>query len=305
LPGTNAAQGSWSELIGPGRAIDTDRYFVVCPNMLGSSYGSTGPGSIDPRSGQRYGSAFPHICVTDIVDAQKRLIDDLGIGRLAPVVGPSLGAMQAFAWGTRYPERVARVVAAVGAPYRPDGVVSHDAVLRQFKLEPAWRDGRYAEQPGGMVPRLTRMRIATLERYGIDAELKDRFPDVAARRLEIERLAHEWAAEFDAGSLLTLAQAIEDFDVRGDLPRMTAPLLYVLSRSDDMFPPALARELAPFFNVAGLRWSYLELDSDKGHLASGADSQLWSEELSRFLAADLDGTNSPPRTLFPSRAWPS
>ena len=233
-----------------------------------------------------YGSDFPQICVADIVDAQKRLIDDLGVGRLAAVIGPSLGAMQAFAWGTRYPERVARVVGAVGAPYRPDGVVSRDAVLRQFEQEPAWRDGRYAEQAGGMVPCLARMRIATLERYGIDAELKGRFPDVSARRLEIERLANEWAWEFDAGSLLMLAQAIENFDVRADLPRMTAPLLYVLSRSDDMFPPALARELAPFFNAAGLRWSYVELDSDKGHLASGADSGLWSDELSRFLAAD-------------------
>ncbi len=288
LPGSNAAEGSWSGLVGPGRAIDTERYFVVCPNMLGSSYGSTGPGSIDPRNGLQYGSGFPRICVADIVDAQKRLIDHLGVGRLAAVIGPSLGAMQAFAWGTRYPERVARVVAAVGAPYRPEGVVSHDAVLRQFQAEPAWRDGRYAEQPGGMVACLTRLRVATLERYGIDAELEDRFPDVTARRLEIQRLAHEWAREFDAGSLLTLAQAVEDFDVRGDLPRMTSPLLYVLSRSDDMFPPSLARELAPYFNVAGLRWSYVELDSDKGHLASGADSDLWSDELSRFLAADTD-----------------
>jgi len=301
FPGSNAAEGSWSGLVGPGRAIDAERFFVICPNMLGSSYGSTGPGSIDPRNGRPYGIAFPRICVSDIVDAQKILLEALGITRLAAVIGPSLGAMQAFEWATRYPERVARVVAAVGAPFRPDGVVSHDAVLRQFEQEPSWRNGGYHEQPGGMVPCLARMRIATLERYGIDAELEGRFPDRAARRREIERLAHEWAREFDAGSLLTLARAIENFDVRANLPRMTASLLYVLSRSDDMFPPALARDLAPYFNVAGLRWSYVEIDSDKGHLASGADSDLWAGELSRFLAADAGAAlhqvfNFPERT---------
>ncbi len=108
-------------------------------------------------------------------------------------------------------------------------------------------------------------------------------------------------AEFDAGSLLVLAQAVEDFDVRGDLPRMTAPLLYVLSRSDDMFPPELARELAPFFNVAGLRWTYVELDSDKGHLASGVDCHLWSDALSRFLAADSGAAGAAVRPLLNSQ----
>jgi homoserine O-acetyltransferase/O-succinyltransferase len=292
FPGSNAAEGSWSELVGPGRAIDTDRFFVICPNMLGSSYGSTGPGSVDPRSGRRYGAAFPRIAVSDIVDAQKVLLDALGIVCLVAVIGPSLGAMQAFEWGTRYPGCVERVVAAVGAPYRPAGIVSHDAVLRQFDLESVWRDGGYAQQPDAMVPCLTRMRIATLERYGIDAELAPRFPDAGERRREIERLALGWAQEFDAGALLTLARAVEDFDARGDLSRMTAPLLFVLSRSDDLFPPALARELAPLFDAAALRWSYLELDSEKGHLASGADSDLWADTLSRFLTDDVDFVHS-------------
>jgi len=283
FPGSNAAEGSWSGLVGPGRAIDTDRYFVICPNMLGSSYGSTGPGSIDPRTGRTYGRTFPRIAMCDVIDAQKRLLDALGVGRLVAAVGPSFGAMQAFEWGTRYPERVARVVAAVGAPYRPANLARVDVLLDQLENEVAWRDGRYATHPQSMQPFMTKMRIATLERYGIDAELAARFPDRAARKQEIERLAGEWAGEFDAGSLLALAQAIERFDVRETLSRMKAPLLYVLSRSDEAFPPGLAQELAPVFAAAGLRWSWLELDSDKGHLASGADAAKWAPALRQFM----------------------
>ena len=283
-PASNAAEGSWSGLVGPGRAIDTDRWFVICPNMLGSSYGSTGPASIDPRTGKPYGMTFPRITVADIVDAQKAMLDDLGITKLAAVAGPSLGAMQAFCWGTRYPDSVERVVAAVGTPHHPN-LINAEAVLKQLSSDPGWHDGRYYDHPGSMLPRLTAMRKATLELYGIDAELTARFPDPAARRAEIERLSKEWAQEFDPISLYVLAKAVEDFDVRGDLSRMSAPLLFVISRSDPGFTPALARELAPLFDAAKLDWKYVELDSEKGHLASGADSALWADELARFMQA--------------------
>ena len=286
--GSNAAEGSWGELIGPGCAIDTERFFVICPNALGSSYGSTGRGSIDPRSGRPYGAAFPRITMDDIVAAQSALLDALGIRRLHAVVGPSLGAMQAFAWGVRHPARVERVVAAVGAPFRPQSTVSARTVLAQLHADPGWHDGHYAEHPGSMIPFLTRARLATLEQYGIDAELRARIPDAQARRQEIERLAEQWAHECDAGSLLVLARAVEHFDLREELHRMRAPLLYVLSRSDPLFPPALATKLAPLFDEAQLRWSYVELDSDKGHLASGADSALWAPMLERFLNTSAD-----------------
>lgn len=283
FPGTSAAEGSWSGLVGPGRALDTQRFFVICPNMLGSSYGSTGPKSVDPRTGRPYGMAFPPITLGDIVAAQVRLLDSLGIDRTWAVAGPSLGAMQAFAWATRYPERVARVVAAVGAPYCPPGVLRASEVLAQLASDPAWNGGHYA--PGALVATLTRMRIATLEHYGIGAELAARFPEAPPRRREIERLALEWAQEFEPSALVTLARAAEVFDVRTELARIRAPLLYVLSRTDEMFPPSLARELAPRFDAAGLHWNYLELASDKGHLASGADSALWADALADFIAA--------------------
>jgi homoserine O-acetyltransferase len=280
--GANVAEGSWSELVGPGKAIDTDRYFVVCPNMLGSSYGSTGPGSVDPATGERYGASFPDITVEDIVATQARLVEALGIRRLAAVVGPSFGGYQALQWSVMYPFFVERVVAAVSAPYNPASAVQSAALLAQLEAQAEWNHGHPA--PGAMVDFLTRLRVDTLTRYGVDAELRGRIPDDRLRAAEIQRLAREWAEGFDAGSLVCLARAAEQFDLRSRLGDIRAPLLLVLSRTDTVFSPALARQLAPSLRAAGLRWSYIELDSELGHFASGADAGLWAEDLRRFLA---------------------
>lgn len=282
--GANVAEGSWSGLVGPGKAIDTNRYFVVCPNMLGSSYGSTGPGSIDPDTGVPYGADFPAISVEDIVATQALLLESLGVRRLAAVVGPSFGGYQALQWAVMFPHLVEHVVAAVSAPYNPASAVQSDGLLEKLGAQPEWNGGHPA--PGAMVPFLTSLRVDTLTRYGVDAELRGRFPDDDARAAEIQRLAQDWAEGFDAGSLVTLARAAEGFDLRARLGELRAPLLLVLSRTDPVFSPALAREVAPLFDAAGARWSYLELDSELGHFASGADAALWAEDLRRFLATD-------------------
>ncbi len=282
--GSNAAEGSWSDLVGPGRPIDTERWLVVCPNMLGSCYGSTGPGSIDPGTGRRYGIDFPLITVSDIVNLQKGLLDALGVRHLAAVTGPSLGGYQALQWAASYPAMVGRVVAAVSAPYNPAGVGQLAALLDQLNKQATWRAGH--PEPGAMFNWLTQMRVATLTRYGIDAELTPEFPEASMRAAELLRLAREWAQGFEPGSLLTLAQAAESFDLRGQLDNIRAPLLLVQSRSDQVFSPELTRTFAPLLSAAGIPWSYVELDSDKGHLASGADSSLWSEVLRRFMDSE-------------------
>ena len=279
--GANVAEGSWSDLVGPGRAIDSERHFVICPNMLGSSYGSTGPGSTNPATGRPYGIDFPQLTVRDIVDAQKDLLDALGVQGLAAVVGPSLGGYQALQWAVRHPGMAARVVAAVSAPWNPSGAVQSASLRAQLAAQLAWNGGHPA--PGALVDWMTALRVATLTRYGVDDELRARLPDAAARAAEVLRLAREWAEGFDPNSLLTLAMAAEDFDLRGELQTIQAPLLMVLSRSDQVFSPALAREFAPLLDAAGVPWSYVELDSDKGHLASGADAALWSGILRRFM----------------------
>ena len=282
-PAAFAAEGAWSALVGPGRAIDTDRYFVVCPNALGSSYGTTGPASIDPRSGRPYGTAFPDITLGDMIRAQKRLLDHYGVTRLALAVGPSMGGYQAFEWGVAFPDFVQRVAAAVTCPYHRSPIASETALRAALAAAPAWRGGHYVDAPGSMRPFMKTMRIATLERYGIDAELAASFPDPVARAAEIERLAADWAAVFDPNALLALTRACDKFDVRPRLHDLRAPVLYVNSRTDVGFPPELAHEVMPLFAAAGVKARYIELDSDKGHLASGADAALWSDDLARFL----------------------
>ena len=259
-PGAFAAEGAWCDLVGPGRAIDTDRFFVVCPNALGSSYGSTGPASLDPHTGRPYGTAFPDITIGDMVRAQKRLLDHYGVTRLAAAVGPSMGGYQEFEWGVAYPHFVERVVAAVSSPWNLPSVTTVASLLATLEGVPAWRSGDYVDTPGSMRPFMTTLREA-----------------------EIRRLATDWASVFDPTALLALTRACEWHDVRSRLPAMRAPLLYVNSRSDAAFPPALAPRVLPVLAAAGVATHYIELDSDKGHLASGADAALWSADLARFL----------------------
>lgn len=289
-PGAHVAEGSWSDLVGPGRAIDTQSWFVICPNMLGSSYGSTGPGSVNPKSGRLYGVDFPRVTMRDIVDVQADLLNALGVHRLVAAVGPSMGGYQALQWGVTYPERVGRVVAAVSAPFDPFVASRRETVLQQLQQDPAWNGGHY--ESGALVGTLTHMRVDTLKFYGVEAELQSRWPDPHDRERALQHMALQWAQGFDPGSLLTLAQAVEGFDLRPQLHRLTMPLLWVLSRSDAGFPPSLVPQIAPLLDAARVPWRYVELDSDRGHLASGAESHLWAEDLRRFLE-DPDGGGRP------------
>ncbi len=141
-PGAGSSEGAWSSLVGPGAPIDTERYFVVCSNMLGSSYGSTNAASLDPRTGRPYGSRFPEISVADIVTAQKRLLAHLGVTHLRAVVGPSYGGFQAFQWAVTFPDfmdGIAPVVtsplaATVGPTGGPVGLVREGSELERWRL---------------------------------------------------------------------------------------------------------------------------------------------------------------------------
>ncbi|MES2900288.1 MAG: alpha/beta fold hydrolase [Pseudomonadota bacterium] len=284
--GSNVAEGSWSDLVGPGKAIDSDKYFVVCPNMLGSSYGSTGPGSINPATGKHYGLDFPRITLADIVAAQKALLDSLGVRSLAAVTGPSFGAYQSFQWAVSYPSMVKRVVAAVGAPFNPASAGASSAILDKLQSAPGWSDWCRDGDQRAMLETLTAMRIHTLTTYGVDAELTPSIPDPAARAARIAALARDWASEFNPGSLITLMQAAEQFDLRDKLDAISAPVLLVMSRTDAVFSPALASAIAAI--PATRSWSYIELDSEKGHFASGADAALWADTLHNFMNTEPD-----------------
>lgn len=274
--------GWWDALIGPGKAIDTGRFFVVSSNMLGSSYGSTNPASVDPRSGKRYGPDYPEISVVDIVTAQQRLLEQLGVKHLVAVAGPSYGGYQAFQWGVTFPDAMHGLVAAVSAPKGMGGEAAVTEMVASLAKDPNWNGGWYYDN-GGILPTMTALRVATLKRYGIDAQLAPQFPDPAAREAAISKVAETWAREFDANGMVALRRASVRFDAEKDFGRIKAKLLYVLSSTDRLFPPSLAPEVMASLKAAGVDAEYFQLESDYGHLATGRDAAKWASVLKRFM----------------------
>ncbi|WP_291691336.1 alpha/beta fold hydrolase [Bradyrhizobium sp.] len=283
-PGGSTGEGSWNGLVGPGQAIDTNRYFAICPNMLGSSYGSTNAANLDPATGRRYGPRFPDITVSDIVATQRALLDHLGIERLVAIVGPSYGGFQAFQWAVDHPDAMKGIVAVVTSPAltpeRSDGNVAR--LLESFSKNPNWNGGDYYES-GGMLETMIEQRIGTLKTYGIEARLRDTLSDPAEIEAAIRREATLWAEGFDANSLLILAKALRSFDVTAQLARIKAKVLYVLSRTDKLFPPELAPRVMAGLKAAGVDADYFLLDSDYGHSASGRDAAKWAPRLRAFM----------------------
>ena len=197
-PGVASSEGAWSTLVGPGAPIDTDRYFVVCSNVLGSSYGSTNAASLDPRTGRPYGSRFPCITVEDIVNAQMRMLEGIGVKHLRAVVGPSYGGFQAFQWGVTFPDFMDGIVPVVTSP-RPPNSDRVAGLLKWFEPDPNWNGGDYYET-GGVKQTLTALRVDTLTRYGLANSLAARFPTKEAADAELHRIAAQWAEVFDANS---------------------------------------------------------------------------------------------------------
>lgn len=283
-PGGTTGEGAWSQLVGPGKPVDTVRYFAICPNMLGSSYGSTNAASIDPATGKPYGPRFPDITVSDIVATQRLLLNDLGIDQFVAVVGPSYGGYQAFQWAVDYPSAmkgIAAVVTGVTVPReRSEGRVA--SFTETLSKNPNWNGGDYYDT-GGVLDTMTDIRIATLKSYGIEARLKQTMSDPKQIEAAIRKEATQWAEGFDANSLLILAKALRGFDVTPKFSGIKAKVLYVISRTDKLFPPEIAPGVMKGLKEAGVDADYFLLDSELGHSASGADAQKWAPRLRAFM----------------------
>jgi homoserine O-acetyltransferase len=278
----DGAPGWWAGLIGPGKTIDTERYFVVSSNMLGSSYGSTAPASIDPRSGRRYGPDFPDITLGDIVGAQRLLLDRLGVTGLVAVAGPSFGGYQAFQWAVTYPDFMKGIVPVVTAPAGSGGQGAVDALLKRFAADPNWNGGWHYDR-GGIVATMTELRFEMLKRYGQNEILANAFPDQQWRDARIRELSVKWAGEFDPNSLVTLRKASVRFDAASDFGKIRARVLYVLSRTDKLFPPSIAPAVMDKLASAGVQAQYFEIDTEFGHQASGPEWVKWAPALKAFL----------------------
>src|SRR3989454_2668504 len=184
---TDPTPGWWDGLIGAGKTIDTDRYFVVSSNMLGSSYGSTAPRSVDPATGKPYGPEFPVITLRDIVTAQKAMLDSLGVRHLVAVAGPSFGGYQAFQWAVTFPDHMSGIVPVVTAPKGSGGEQAVRNLIDQLEKDPNWNGGWYYDRGGGQAT-LADMRFDTLSRHGFNEALAGSFPPPPARGKEMRRV---------------------------------------------------------------------------------------------------------------------
>lgn len=283
-PGHHVAESSWAPLMEPGRPLDATRHLVICTNMLGSSYGTTGPKSTNPATGRPWGTDFPDITLADIVGVQRRLLDALGVRRLRAVVGPSYGGWQALQWALQYPGHMDAIGVLMSGLTYPKGL-SAQATLQKLAASPEWMGGRY-HAFGGMHRTLFDMRMATLRNYGFDRLLADSIRDPETRQRAIEAPCHAWANAFDPFSLVVLARAAERFDVRARIHEIRARLLFVVGSADAVFPPDPAtKALVEALQVPVL---YRELDSPYGHLASGVEWRRLQPDL-HWMLGDAAG----------------
>ena len=278
-PGHHVAESSWAPLLGPGRPLDTDRYFIVCSNMLGSSFGTTGPRSTNPATAKPYGPDFPAITLPDIVEVQHRLLQRLGVRHLQAVVGPSYGGWQALQWALDHPGMVNAIGVIVSGLRHPEGLGAQ-ATRERLATMPGWNGGWLYDaqgEPAGMREAMVAQRLQTLQNYGLEQLFVDRIADPVERLAAMEKPCREWAARFDPNSLVALAGAAEHFDVRKRVDAIRARTLFVVCNTDKVFPPdtqtprLLERVQAPV--------RYLELDSPYGHMASGVEWRRLEGEL--------------------------
>ena len=264
------AAGWFDKLIGPGKAIDTGTFFVIAVNALGSAHGSSGPNTIDPSTGKPYGPTFPHITLRDMVASQKLLVDSLGLKSLVAVVGPSMGGFQSFQWAASYPGFMKGIAASVTAPKAPSRLGGLEALQKRLASDPNWNGGWYYEN-GGIPKVLEEIRYDTLLNYG-------------ATEADARAAAKVWAKMYDGHSLVALRRAIDSFDITHQYDRLKqAKVLYVNSKTDKLFDIALCPAYVSDMRTAGVDITYVELPSDKGHMASHQDAEMWAPILKAFI----------------------
>jgi homoserine O-acetyltransferase/O-succinyltransferase len=288
--------GWWNEMVGPGRTVDTDEYFVVCSNVLGGCSGSTGPAFIAPETGRPYGMRFPVVTIRDMVRAQKRLLDDLGVRKLKVVIGGSIGGQQALEWAVEYPHFMEKAVpiAANGA-LGPQGLGMSEIGRRAIMADPFWRDGDYYGEEKGPETGLAIARMAGMmtyqsapcqwQRFGRRPASRPALYEELGGRFEVESYLHyqgrDLTGRFDANSYLYLTRAMDVYDVGAGYAsweeafgRMEAEVLFVGISSDWLFPAAEVRAAAEQAQVAGAQAYYEEIESLNGHDAFLKD---WDE----------------------------
>ncbi|CAM2068828.1 homoserine O-acetyltransferase [Sulfidibacter corallicola] len=298
---TDLPEGWWESIIGPGRPLDTNKYFVVCSNILGSCYGTTGPTSLNPRTGCPYGPEFPSITVRDMVRVQKALLDQLGVNRLALVIGGSLGGMQVLEWALLFPERVEAIAPIATVARHTDWAIALNEVARlAITSDPAFQAGAYREQPERGLALARMMAMLSYRHYESYNSNFDRKPDRrektfadpfgSNRDFAVESYlryqGRKLVNRFDANSYIAISRAMDAHDIardRGTLAEVLASIrletLCVGIDSDLLYPASDQRALADTIPGA----SYGEIRSIHGHDAFLIEFDQFQAILKPFL----------------------
>jgi homoserine O-acetyltransferase len=280
--------GWWETMVGPGKPIDTDRYFVICSNVVGGCMGTTGPSDLNPTTDQPYGLGFPVITVGDIVRAQARLIDHLGIDQLFAVAGGSMGGMQALQWTATYPDRVfAALPIACAARHSAQNIAFHEVGRQAIVADPDWRGGDYLLQGVNPSRGLAVARMAAHITYLSEAALHRKFGRNLQDRAQVtygfdadfqveSYLRHQgsiFVDRFDANSYLYITRAMDYFDLAAEhggllsnaFKNTRTRFCLVSFTSDWLFPTSESREIVHALNACAANVSFVEIESDKGH----------------------------------------
>ncbi len=295
--------GWWDNMVGPGKPIDTDKYFVICSNTLGSCVGSTGPSSINPQTGKPYGLSFPMVTIKDMVRAQKHLIDFLGIKKLMSLIGGSVGGMQVLRWCVEYPEMVVSAIPLATTMRHSAQAIAFNEVARQaIMADPAWNNGDYYETSGPkhglavarMIGHVTYLSdVAMREKFGRQLH-RDALSFGFDSDFQVERYLHyqgqKFVDRFDANSLLYITKAADYFDLtRGDGTALVnegladVTFMVISFTSDWLYPTYQSRALVSVLKKNGSDVSFCEIDAQGGHDAFLLPNERLNGLMSGFL----------------------
>lgn len=278
--------GWWEAAVGPTKAFDTERHFVICSNVLGGCSGSTGPSSVNPQIGKPYGLNFPVVTIADMVEAQRRLVDALGIKKLLCVTGGSMGGMQALQWSVTYPERVnSAIILASTARPSAQSIALNEVARQAIYVDPNWNRGDYY----GAVPPNAGLAVARMmghitylsetsmrNKFGRRLQNRECFGYDFETEFQVESyLKHQgtiFTQRFDANSFLYITKAIDYFDLANGLPGLadaftsvTAKFLILSYSSDWLYPPEQSEDLVRALLQNGIDATYVKIQSDYGH----------------------------------------
>jgi len=302
-------KGWWENMIGPGKGLDTDKYFVICSNVIGGCMGSTGPSSINPKTGQPYGLDFPIITIGDMVNAQRHLIDHLGIEKLLTVVGGSMGGMEVLQWTVAYQERIRSAIPiATTMKHTPQQIAFNEVGRQAIMADPDWKGGNYY---GSKTPAkgLALARMIGHITYMSDISMAEKF----GRRLRADKEPFKFGAEFevegylryrgdnfvkrfDANSYLYITKAIDYFNILNGnrnlaniFAGLKARVLVIAFKSDWLYPAYQSQEIVKACKLAGVNATYCEINSTYGHDAFLLETEEETQLIKHFLNTVSNG----------------